>query len=137
LEPSPDLSLLLVLKFMADLSIIDWCVCAAYLALVFGLIVAVILPAVSRIEGGWSAFWTIAAEHDKFQMFHLNPKLFSLKNFTGKNTVFTAAAYFLKNWVTEGPTHHFALGAGHHARTIQQIAEIFDLESVTVTPEDK
>ena len=29
--------LLLVLKLMADLSIIDWCVCAAYLALVFSL----------------------------------------------------------------------------------------------------
>ena len=44
---------------------------------------------------------------------------------------------FLKKWVAEGPTHHFALGVGHHARTIQQIAEILDLESVIVTPEDK
>jgi SSS family transporter len=58
-------------------------------------IVAVMLLAVSRIDGGWSAFWTIAAKHNKFQMFHLNPKLFSLENFTGKNTVFTAAAYGL------------------------------------------
>jgi L-arabinose isomerase len=44
---------------------------------------------------------------------------------------------FLKNWVAEGPTHHFALGIGHHARTIQQIAEILNVESVIVTPEDK
>jgi L-arabinose isomerase len=44
---------------------------------------------------------------------------------------------FLKKWVTEGPTHHFALGVGHHAQTIQQIAEILNLESVIVTPEDK
>ena len=44
---------------------------------------------------------------------------------------------FLKKWVAEGPTHHFALGAGHHARTIQQIAEILNIESVIVTPEDK
>jgi L-arabinose isomerase len=44
---------------------------------------------------------------------------------------------FLKNWVAEGPTHHFALGLGHHARTIQQIAEILNLEGVIVTPEDK
>jgi L-arabinose isomerase len=44
---------------------------------------------------------------------------------------------FLKKWVAEGPTHHFALGVGHHARTIQQIAEILNLESVIVTPEDK
>jgi len=44
---------------------------------------------------------------------------------------------FLKKWVAEGPTHHFALGVGHHARTIQEIAEILNLESVIVTPEDK
>jgi len=44
---------------------------------------------------------------------------------------------FLKKWVAEGPTHHFALGVGHHARAIQQIAEILNLESVIVTPEDK
>jgi len=44
---------------------------------------------------------------------------------------------FLKKWVAEGPTHHFALGTGHHARTIQQIAEILNIESVIVTSEDK
>jgi L-arabinose isomerase len=44
---------------------------------------------------------------------------------------------FLKNWVAEGPTHHFSLGVGHHARTIQQIAETVNIESVIVTPEDK
>ena len=44
---------------------------------------------------------------------------------------------FLKKWVAEGPTHHFALGVGHHARTIQQIANILNIESVIVTPEDK
>jgi len=40
---------------------------------------------------------------------------------------------FLKRWVAEGPTHHFALGVGHRARTIQRIAEILDLEWVIVT----
>jgi L-arabinose isomerase len=44
---------------------------------------------------------------------------------------------FLKRWVAEGPTHHFALGVGHHARTIQHIAEILNLESVIVTSEHK
>jgi L-arabinose isomerase len=44
---------------------------------------------------------------------------------------------FLKKWVAEGPTHHFALGVGHHAQTIQQIAEILNIESVIVTSEDK
>lgn len=41
---------------------------------------------------------------------------------------------FLKRWVAEGPTHHFALGVGHHARTIEKIAEILDVESAIVTP---
>jgi len=44
---------------------------------------------------------------------------------------------FLKNWAAEGPTHHFALGVGHHAQTIKQISEILNTESVIVTPEDK
>ncbi|MDO5579797.1 MAG: L-fucose/L-arabinose isomerase family protein [Planctomycetia bacterium] len=39
---------------------------------------------------------------------------------------------FLKNWVHEGPTHHFALGIGHHADTIEKIAEIFNVECVRV-----
>jgi L-arabinose isomerase len=41
---------------------------------------------------------------------------------------------FLKRWVAEGPTHHFALGVGHHARTIKKIADILDVESAIVTP---
>ncbi len=30
---------------------------------------------------------------------------------------------FLKRWMAEGPTHHFALGIGHHAQSIAYIAE--------------
>lgn len=30
---------------------------------------------------------------------------------------------FVKKWVMEGPTHHSALGVGHHADTIAKIAE--------------
>lgn len=41
---------------------------------------------------------------------------------------------FLKRWVAEGPTHHFALGVGHHAETLERIAEILDIEAVVVTP---
>jgi len=41
---------------------------------------------------------------------------------------------FLKRWVAEGPTHHFALGIGHQARTLRAIADILGLESVIVTP---
>ena len=39
---------------------------------------------------------------------------------------------FLKRWVTEGPTHHFALGIGHHAGTIKLIAEYLDIEAVII-----
>ncbi|CAN5757573.1 L-arabinose isomerase [soil metagenome] len=41
---------------------------------------------------------------------------------------------FLKKWVAEGPTHHFALGIGHHAHEIVEIAKILGLEYVVVTP---
>lgn len=39
---------------------------------------------------------------------------------------------FLKRWIKEGPTHHFALGVGHHAQTIQKIAEYLKIESVII-----
>ncbi len=39
---------------------------------------------------------------------------------------------FLKNWVKEGPTHHFALGIGHHASTLEKIAGFLNLESKIV-----
>ena len=41
---------------------------------------------------------------------------------------------FLRRWVAEGPTHHFALGIGHHAYELVQIAKILGLEHVVVTP---
>lgn len=40
---------------------------------------------------------------------------------------------FLKNWVAQGPTHHFALGVGHHAQSIQKIANILNIECVITT----
>jgi len=39
---------------------------------------------------------------------------------------------FVKKWVMEGPTHHYALGVGHHADTIGKIAEILGIEYVIV-----
>ncbi len=39
---------------------------------------------------------------------------------------------FLKRWAAEGPTHHFALGVGHHAETIVKIAEALNIEAVVV-----
>jgi len=60
-----------------------------------GAIIMVLFLAVGRIDGGWPAFWAIANEYHKFQMFHLDPDLLAAKNFTGENTVFTAAAFGL------------------------------------------
>jgi L-arabinose isomerase len=36
---------------------------------------------------------------------------------------------FLGKWMKEGPTHHFALGIGHHASTIEKIAMYLNVES--------
>lgn len=40
---------------------------------------------------------------------------------------------FLKRWISAGPTHHFALGVGHHAQTIQKIADYLKVESVIIS----
>lgn len=42
---------------------------------------------------------------------------------------------FLKRWVAEGPTHHFALGVGHSAATIEKIAGILGIECAVVARE--
>ncbi|MFO7933438.1 MAG: L-fucose/L-arabinose isomerase family protein [Bacteroidales bacterium] len=42
---------------------------------------------------------------------------------------------FLKRWAAEGPTHHFALGIGHHAGTIKKIADYLHIEAVIITDE--
>ena len=39
---------------------------------------------------------------------------------------------FLTRWVREGPTHHFALGIGHHAKTIEKIAKYLNMEAVII-----
>ena len=42
---------------------------------------------------------------------------------------------FLKRWVAEGPTHHFALGVGHRAQTIRRIGEALNVETAIINPE--
>ena len=39
---------------------------------------------------------------------------------------------FLANWCNAGPTHHFALGIGHHADDLKKIADSFHLDSIIV-----
>ena len=40
---------------------------------------------------------------------------------------------FLKRWVAQGPTHHFALGVGHRAECIRRIADILDVTCAVVS----
>jgi len=39
---------------------------------------------------------------------------------------------FLKRWVAEGPTHHFAIGTGNQAGVIREVGEILGLETAIV-----
>ncbi|MCX7044633.1 MAG: L-fucose/L-arabinose isomerase family protein [Candidatus Sumerlaeota bacterium] len=39
---------------------------------------------------------------------------------------------FLKRWVAEGPTHHFALGIGHKAGAIQKLARALGIECAVI-----
>ena len=39
---------------------------------------------------------------------------------------------FLTRWVAEGPTHHFALGIGHKAATIQKLADVLGIECAVI-----
>lgn len=39
---------------------------------------------------------------------------------------------FLSRWIAEGPTHHFALGVGHHAALLAKLASYLNVEAVIV-----
>ena len=40
---------------------------------------------------------------------------------------------FLRRWTLEGPTHHFALGIGHHAAELKKLGRALGIETVVVT----
>ena len=44
----------------------------------------------------------------------------------------TTTKEFIKKWVMQGPTHHYALGIGHHAETIKKIGDLLGIETVIV-----
>jgi len=44
---------------------------------------------------------------------------------------------FLIDWVREGPTHHFALGVGHHADDLVRVAECLGIEYTVVRRGDE
>lgn len=39
---------------------------------------------------------------------------------------------YIKRWVMEGPTHHYALGIGHKAKVIAKIADALNIQSVII-----
>lgn len=39
---------------------------------------------------------------------------------------------FIKKWVMAGPTHHYALGVGHHADTISKIADVLGIPWIII-----
>ena len=41
-------------------------------------------------------------------------------------------AEFMNRWCAEGPTHHVALGVGHHAKKLKKLARLLDLELVVM-----
>jgi L-arabinose isomerase len=41
-------------------------------------------------------------------------------------------AAFMNAWCDQGPTHHCALGVGHHAGTLRKVARLLGLEFVEV-----
>ena len=41
---------------------------------------------------------------------------------------------FVRAWVMECPTHHFALGVGHHAATLKKIGDALGIETAIVRP---
>ena len=46
------------------------------------------------------------------------------------------ARTFLKRWVAEGPTHHFALGIGHEAEALRLLGETLGVETVVVSQDE-
>ena len=40
---------------------------------------------------------------------------------------------FLRRWSLEGPTHHFALGVGHHAAELRKVGRALGVETVVTT----
>ena len=42
---------------------------------------------------------------------------------------------FLKRWAAAGPTHHFALGIGHHAETLRKLGAELEIETVIMAKE--
>jgi solute:Na+ symporter, SSS family len=60
-----------------------------------GAVIAVLLLAVSRIEGGWSGLWEIGQANDRFTLFHLDADWLAPSNFTDSSSFYSALAFVL------------------------------------------
>jgi len=50
---------------------------------------------------------------------------------TGQDDPFDVAAW-MNRWASEGPTHHVALGVGHHKSTILKLAKLLEMECAEI-----
>jgi L-arabinose isomerase len=39
---------------------------------------------------------------------------------------------FVQSWMSLGPTHHGAIGLGHHKKTMEKVARLLDMDLLTV-----
>jgi SSS family transporter len=72
-------------------------------AVLAGVIVAMLLLAVGRVEGGWGSVWHLGREHDKFAMFDLRCDLSS------RATFFSACAFGLFVYLSVAVTSQGAI----------------------------
>ncbi len=68
--------------------------------------------------------WSVPGE-----ILHIGNTNSRLRFTPGPDDPFDVAAWMTR-WASQGPTHHVALGVGHHASTIQKLACILGLECV-------
>lgn len=57
-----------------------------------GAVIVVLALAVSRLDGGWLAFWNMASAHDKFRLVQLETPWIAARNFTDPKSLFSAIA---------------------------------------------
>jgi len=60
-----------------------------------GAVIAVLLLAVGRIDGGFNGLWQTGRASGRFTMFHLEPNPLAMENYTSQNSVYSALAFVL------------------------------------------
>lgn len=60
-----------------------------------GVVIIVLLLAVSRIGDGWGGLWQVGQEHGRFALVHLQPSPLASENFTAQNSLYSTGAFVL------------------------------------------